>query len=308
MKLTRRSMLSSVTGLVPVAALAAVASEPAQAEVAVRAASITALGLLYDATKCIGCKSCEVACVEANGDQPDTRRDGMHLAAEDLNDRTRTVIKLYKPVQGKSSFIKRQCMHCFDPSCVAGCPFQALHKEAETGLVAWDSAKCIGCRYCTIACPYGIPRFQWVGVNPRVAKCELCRTRLAAGKQPGCTSVCPTGAVKFGRRDALLREAKQRIRENPGRYYRDYVYGEHEGGGTQVLYLAGVPFTDLGLPKMAEESVPAKYLKWQERVYEYMIAPAFLYVGLVEIIRRRFRPHAEELREEEHKTGLRAQI
>ena len=141
-------------------------------------------------------------------------------------------------------------MQCLDPACAAGCPFQALHKDPESGIVSWTADKCIGCRYCTITCPYHVPRFQWQGYNPRVTKCELCSQRLEKGLKPGCTTVCPTGAVIFGPRTVLLTEAKRRIRENPGRYYENKVYGETDNGGTQSLYLSRVPFEDLGLPEL----------------------------------------------------------
>jgi len=267
------------------------------------------LGLLYDATLCIGCKACEAACNEANGTPPDTSGDGLHQAPADLNVYTRNIIKLYKPEDGSAaSFVKRQCMQCFDPACAAGCPFEALYKDADTGVVRWDGDKCIGCRYCTIACPYSVPRFQWLGVNPVITKCELCSHRLAKGLKPGCSSVCPTGAVIFGPRTALLLEAKRRIKNSPGRYYQDRVYGETDNGGTQALYLSRVPFDKLGLPEIGPESVPSTTLRWQKRVYSYFALPALLYVGLVSVIRKNLKGHEQEAHELEKETGLRAQL
>src|SRR5580698_9159078 len=106
-----------------------------------------AVGMLYDATKCVGCKSCVVACANANGLSPDTRVDPLHQSPNDLNSYTKNIIKLYKaPDGGAYSFVKRQCMHCLDPFCVAACPFHALAKNPTTGVVAWESEKCIGCR------------------------------------------------------------------------------------------------------------------------------------------------------------------
>jgi len=268
-----------------------------------------AVGLLYDATICIGCKACVAACAEANDSPPDTRLDSLHQAPNDLNDLTRNIIKLYKPKDGSpSSFVKRQCMHCLDPACAAGCPFQALYKDKESGIVYWAAERCIGCRYCTITCPYHIPRFQWQGYNPRVTKCELCNERLEKGLKPGCTSVCPTGAVIFGPRSVLLMEAKRRIKENPGRYYEDKVYGETDNGGTQSLYLARVPFDHLGLPELGPESVPAKTLRWQRRFYQYFALPAVLYAALVQVIRANLKGHEEEAHELAKKSGLRAQL
>ena len=306
--ITRRELITTIgKATVPVAVAASLSVEQASAQP--MPVPPAAVGLLYDATKCIGCKACVAACAEANDTTPDARRDGLHQAPADLNDLTRNVIKLYKPAKGgKWSFVKRQCMHCLEPSCAAGCPFQALHKDPQTGAVRWDETKCIGCRYCTITCPYHIPRFQWVGFNPRVTKCELCSHRLAKGLKPGCTSVCPTGAVIFGARTALLSEAKKRIQDNPGRYYQDRVYGETDNGGTQSLYLSAVSFESLGLPELGKESVPERTLKWQKRVYQYLALPTVLYVGLAQVIRKNFKGYEHDAHEQEKKTGLRAQL
>jgi Fe-S-cluster-containing dehydrogenase component len=307
--ITRRDLITTIAKTGGTAAVAvAVGTEPLHAAETVTVPS-AAVGLLYDATLCIGCKACVSACAEANGESPDTRGDGLHQSPTDLNDLTRNIIKLYKPTDGTaSSFVKRQCMQCLDPACAAGCPFQALHKDPETGIVMWTADKCIGCRYCTITCPYHIPRFQWQGYNPRVTKCELCSQRLEKGLKPGCTSVCPTGAVTYGPRTVLLTEAKRRIQEHPGRYYEDKVYGEKDNGGTQALYLSRVPFEKLGLPELGQESVPARTLRWQRRLYQYFALPALLYVGLVQVIRKNLGNHEEEAHQREKETGLRAQL
>jgi hypothetical protein len=147
-----------------------------------------------------------------------------------------------------------------------------------------------------------------MGVNPVVTKCELCSHRLAKGQKPGCTSVCPTGAVVFGPRTTLLQEAKQRIAKSPGRYYQDRVYGENDNGGTQALYLSRVPFEKLGLPELGQESVPSSTLRWQKRLYSYFALPAVLYVGLVGVVRKNLKGHEQEADELEKETGLRAQL
>jgi Fe-S-cluster-containing dehydrogenase component len=308
--ITRRQLITNVAKAgVPAALATATTLAPTVAAAETTPVPTAAVGLLYDATKCIGCKACVAACAEANDTAPDTRLDGLHQAPSDLNDVTRNVIKLYKPTDGsKGSFVKRQCMHCLDPACAAGCPFQALHKNPLTGAVQWDEKKCIGCRYCTITCPYHVPRFQWAGFNPRVTKCELCSHRLEAGLKPGCTNVCPTGAVIFGPRTSLLAEAKQRIQSSPGRYYENRVYGEFDGGGTQSLYLSGVPFQKIELPALGRESVPARTLRWQKRLYQYLVLPSVLYVGLVQVIRKNFQHAVDEAHEQEKETGLRAQL
>jgi formate dehydrogenase beta subunit len=269
-----------------------------------------AVGMLYDATKCIGCKSCVVACASENGLSPDTRVDPLHQSPVELNSFTKTIIKLYKPADGEGpySFVKRQCMHCLDPFCVAACPFHALQKDRSTGVVGWEAEKCIGCRYCQVACPYEIPKFEWEALNAKIVKCEFCRDRLAKDQDPACTTVCPTKAVIFGRRDVLLKQAKTRISNTPGKYFEDRVYGEKEAGGTQVLYLSAVGFDKLGLPSLPADEHPSQWLKWSERVQKYFILPIGIYGVIVGFLKQNFREHESEMDEEQKKTGLIPQL
>jgi formate dehydrogenase iron-sulfur subunit len=193
--------------------------------------------ILTDTTKCIGCNQCVIECKRVNHLAPDAprrwdRRDG-------LSARNWTSI-----VEGpRRTFARKQCRHCLDPACVSACPVGALSRT-ELGAVVYDSAKCIGCRYCMMACPYGIPRYEWQQPIPYVQKCIFCYDRIRSGGQPGCTEVCPTQATVFGDRDALVAEAQRRIRESPGRYV-DRVWGEHELGGTSVLYVSNVDLSFL---------------------------------------------------------------
>ncbi len=310
MSITRRDALRKL-GVGAAGAVAAGTGLTTIASAEVAQVPAAAVGMLYDATKCIGCQSCVAACAQANNLEPDRSVSPLYHIALDLNHTTKNIIKLYKPTDGKSySYVKQQCMHCIDPACVAGCMFKSLIKDVRTGVVTWNSKLCVGCRYCEISCPYHIPKFQWSGFNPKIVKCELCKERLAKGQQPACTSVCPTGAVIFGSRVQLLAEAKKRIKDAPGKYYEERVYGEHEAGGTQVLYLskAAVPFTKLGLPDLGEESVPEKYLKWQKRVYSYLAVPVVLYASIVGSIRKSWKEHTNELKDEETRTGLRSQL
>jgi formate dehydrogenase iron-sulfur subunit len=122
----------------------------------------------------------------------------------------------------------------------------ALHKT-EIGAVIYDSSKCLGCRYCMMACPFGIPRYEWKLALPRVRKCTMCAPRQAKGLLPACTEVCPVQAGIFGEREELLREAESRLSQNPAAYVQ-HIYGKEEVGGTSVLYLSAVPFEQLGLP------------------------------------------------------------
>lgn len=307
MEVTRREALRTVVSTcVPVATGAMALAAPESEESLPQPKA--PIGMLYDATLCIGCKACVVACAEANDLTRDVSLDGLHQAPEDLNAFTKNIIKLYKPTdQSPDSFVKLQCMHCLDPACVAACPFQALWKNGENGLVAWESSRCIGCRYCEIACAYHVPKFEWDRINPKIVKCEFCRPRLAKGYEPACTAVCPVHAVIFGPREDLLTKAKQRIEHSPDKYFENRVYGEHEAGGTQVLYLSHVPFEDLGLPNVGPEPIPAR-LKWQKRIYKFLGFPLLLYAALAAVMKKNWIDHRKEMVEEERQTGLRPQL
>jgi formate dehydrogenase iron-sulfur subunit len=145
-------------------------------------------------------------------------------------------------------------MHCLEPGCASACPVAALHKTPEGPVVA-DTNKCIGCRYCQYACPFGVPKFEWDNTLGVMRKCTSCIDRLEAGQQPACAAGCPSGALRFGQRGVMLAEAHGRIAANPDRYV-DHVYGETEAGGTARLYLSDVPFEEIGLPVLDELPVP----------------------------------------------------
>lgn len=314
MQLTRREALKKVaTGSAAAVATAGLTTialpESAKAQ-ETKAPPKHAVSLLYDTTRCIGCKSCVAACAEANNLKPDTSfSGGLYQAPTDLNAFTKNIIKLYKPADGSRwSYVKQQCMHCVDPTCVAGCSFFALTKNPDNGVVSWQGDKCMGCRYCEISCPYHVPKFQWRGFNPKIVKCEFCQDRLVAGKQPACTSVCPAQAVVFGAREELLAEAKRRIVASPNRYFENRVYGEFEGGGTQALYLAHVPFEKLGLPNIGTESIASKYMKWQRKLYSYLVVPTVLYATMVGVIRGSWNEHKHHMDEQQRNTGLRPQL
>jgi formate dehydrogenase beta subunit len=287
MGITRRAALQTML----VAGATAAGVRPARAAV-LPVPPLDAVGLLYDATLCIGCKTCTVACREANGLPPDTAgsSNALYDAPVDLSARAKTVIKLYSE-NGTRSYVKAQCMHCVDPACAAACMLGALQKR-EFGIVSYDPDLCIGCRYCEVGCPFGVPKFEFAKAAPKIVKCELCKERLASGKEPACTEVCPRHAVIFGRRTELLKEAKRRIAESPGRYVPK-VYGETDGGGTQVLYLSHVPFEKLGLPALGDEPAPQLARSIQHGVYRGFVAPAALYaaLGVVMLRNRRHDDH-----------------
>jgi len=205
-------------------------------------------GILTDLTRCVRCKACVYACKEINGlpkDDPD------YLTA-----------KTWTTVQARQGVnVRRHCMHCLEPACVSVCPVGALRKTQE-GPVTYEEKRCMGCRYCMVACPFGVPKYEWDKALPRVQKCIFCHEkRLQAGKQPACTEVCPAQASIFGDRDGLIRDARQRIQSNPGRYV-DRIYGLEEAGGTSVLYLSGVPFEQLGFPSGVRRE-PYPKLTWE---------------------------------------------
>ena len=168
--------------------------------------------ILTDLTKCVGCEACALACKEIN-DLP--RNSANHM----LTAYTWSSMEHRNGVN-----IRRQCMHCEAPACASACPVGALTKTPE-GAVIYDGHKCIGCRYCMIACPFGIPKYQWDKPIPLIQKCIFCYEKaLKAGEQPACTATCPTGATIFGERQDLIEEARQRIAVSPEKY-QPHIFG-----------------------------------------------------------------------------------
>jgi len=294
MDVNRRDVLKALMGGSAVAAVVATGVPVAKAG-KLESFEVTpdALGLMYDATKCIGCRACMPACQNANGLKPDTGGSGgLYMQPDSLNAHTKNLITLYTAADGhERSFMKKQCMHCVDPACVSGCPMEALHKEPH-GVVGWNPTLCIGCRYCQVACPFNVPKFEWDKVNPKIVKCELCRHIVGtSATEPACTKVCPTHAVIYGKRTDLLAEAHRRIKEKPGFYFEDRVYGEFEAGGTQCLVLSHVDYTNLGLPKLGKESAPAQERRVNDMVYRGFLTPVVVYGGIVAIVKNRWKEH-----------------
>jgi Fe-S-cluster-containing dehydrogenase component len=269
MTLTRRDALK-VLG----AAAGAVAAAPAEARTA-RKNAPDDLGLLYDATRCIGCRACVSRCREANELPADVAMlvGAPYDAPVDLNGTTFTVIKQWSDAT-RTGFVKAQCMHCADPACASVCMMGALHKGAR-GVVQYEVERCVGCRNCQIACPFNVPKFQWASASPRITKCELCRHRWADGKGPACADACPRGAVVAGPRAELLAEARRRLAAAPGDY-QGGIYGERQGGGTACLYLSPVGFGPLGLPPLGDEPAPSLVETVQHGIYQGMVAPLAL--------------------------------
>jgi formate dehydrogenase iron-sulfur subunit len=203
-------------------------------------------GILVDVTKCIGCGSCVEACQKAN-QQPAHDARG-------LDDQTYT----YLMDRGNDVYVRRLCMHCEDPSCASACPVAAMHKTAE-GPVVYDASKCLGCRYCLLACPFGVPTYEWHSATPKVQKCQMCYAR--GDKGPACAAACPTGATITGDRDALLAEARSRVANDPKTYFQ-HVYGAAEAGGTDVIFIGPKDPATLGLPNV-KSTMPMPDLTWR---------------------------------------------
>jgi formate dehydrogenase iron-sulfur subunit len=204
---------------------------------------MTSMAILTDVTRCIGCEECVSACDRSNETGADAPYRWQGRATGLSATRWTTLLDT-----AEGRFVRHHCRHCLDPSCAAACPVGALRRSPE-GAVVYDPVICMGCRYCMVACPFGITRYEWSSPSPRVRKCFLCYEKISEGDllQPACTAACPTGATIFGERDALLEEARRRIRENPGRYI-DHIWGEHEVGGTSVLYISDVELDQAGWP------------------------------------------------------------
>ena len=208
-------------------------------------------GVLFDASRCIGCRKCEAACNQVN-DLPKPAKAFDDLTVLDATRRTDaktyTIVNKYVPDAGKPPvFRKIQCNHCMEPACASAC-FVAAFKKSETGAVVYDPDVCVGCRYCMVACPFNIPAYEYdKAFTPRVMKCTMCQPRLLEGKLPGCVEACPKEALIFGKRRELLNIAWDRIGGNPGRYV-EHVYGEREMGGTSWLTIAPKPsFAAIGM-------------------------------------------------------------
>jgi len=245
MGIDRRSFFSAVgaTGLALLADKKSFASN---------STNIEFFGILYDSSRCVGCRTCEYECAAAHGlPEPATDVEALRATNESCN----TVVNTFQTSKGEV-YAKRQCMHCNEPACCAACLTKAMHKDL-TGPVTWDGDKCMGCRYCMVSCPFDGPKFEYHSANPKIQKCDMCFEKQKAGEKPTCVANCPNEALMFGTRRDLLKEARKRIVENPDLYF-DHVYGEHEAGGTGWLYLSTVPFNEIGMKTtVMQSSYPA---------------------------------------------------
>ena len=292
----RREFLE--TAAVAACTIAAI-PKPARAESSEVVAPGNPYGVLVDVTVCIGCRKCEWACNQANNlpEQPLSwfedksvfeeyrRPDAAHY----------TVVNQFPGPEGsdKPLWVKVQCMHCNIPSCASACIVSALHKE-ENGAVTYDASRCIGCRYCMVACPFQIPGYEYDNpLTPKVQKCTFCFDRISTeGGVPACVEICPPQALTFGRRSELLELAHRKIKDEPD-HYVDHVYGEHEVGGTSWMYISSVPFEDLKFPKLGTKAPPEWTEPIQHGVFKNFLPPLALYAFLGGIMHL-FRPERKK--------------
>lgn len=287
-----------------------------------------AMGMLYDSTLCVGCKACVTACKSTNGMPPVIEGDDYQYdSARDLSEETLNVIKVFRSGTGQHkdqladgyAFEKRSCMHCVDPGCVSVCPVTALTRHPLTGIVNYNADACIGCRNCTMGCPYSVPQFAYKKTFGEIHKCEMCNQkgleRIDQGGMTACAEHCPTGATLFGPRDMLMAEAKRRLALKPGEVtqyprgdlrhpfqphekavpvYQQHIWGEKEAGGTNVLHISAIPFDKLGMPPLAERSAASISEGVQHTLYSYMALPAVALAGLVYTVRRNHGENGED--------------
>ena len=211
---------------------------------------------LIDVSKCIGCKACQVACMEWNDlrDEIGTNH-GVYDNPLDLTDKSWTVMRFseVEVEQGKLEWLIRKdgCMHCADPGCLKACPAPGAIVQYSNGIVDFHEEHCIGCGYCITGCPFNIPRIS--KKDSKAYKCTLCSDRVSVGVEPACVKTCPTGALVFGSKEDMIQHAEERIVDLKSRGYKNAgLYDPPGVGGTHVMYVlqhADQPQIYNGLPK-----------------------------------------------------------
>lgn len=247
-------------------------------------------GVLVDITKCTGCRACVIACKQWNhllmSTQPEKEANPDNPPG--LNSNSFTTIRTVEIAEPEETvYWKQQCMHCLEPACETACLVGALRRSKETGAVKYNRGKCIGCRYCMVACPFGIPTYQWEKVSPWIKKCTFCADRQADNLQPACCGTCPSGALKFGNRADMLAEAWERINTSPAGKYYEHVYGETEAGGTAWMYISPVPFEELDFVQVTDEPVPQNAHKAMVTLPYYALGVTGLMAVIYFVTKRR---------------------
>lgn len=250
-------------------------------------ATTDAFGVLVDTTVCIGCRRCEWGCNKKHSlSSLDARafEDRTVLHAHRRPDATAyTVVNAVPQGQGREPvYGKVQCMHCVSAACASACIVGALRKNPR-GPVDYEAWKCIGCRYCMVACPFQIPGYEYANaLTPEVRKCTFCADLTLEGKRPACVESCPNEALTFGRRSDLVQLAHSKMQAVPERY-NQHVYGEHEVGGTSWMYLAKIDLAALGMPVLGDKPAAALTETIQHAILKGFVPPVALF-GLLGLL------------------------
>lgn len=201
--------------------------------------------ILVDTSLCIGCKACQIACKEWHN-LPATEFEKVPGTYQNPADRSVNTLMLMKftekhdPVSGEMEWLihKDQCMHCSEAPCVEVCPSEALFTHAN-GFVGLESEKCIGCTYCSKACPFDVPRYEADALtgNKRMNKCDFCQDRVTNGEMPACVQTCPTNCLIFDSWEEVVEQAYARVEKIKHRYPDANVYGDKLLGGTHYIYV-----------------------------------------------------------------------
>ncbi len=232
-----------------IAKRSATTTEPPQARKTLEVAK------LIDVSKCIGCKACQVACMQWNDlrDEVGTCA-GTYDNPRDLTEQSWTVMR-YAEVESEERGLewlirKDGCMHCEDPGCLKACPAPGAIIKYANGIVDFHQENCIGCGYCVSGCPFNVPRISQK--DSKAYKCTLCSDRVAVGLEPACVKVCPTGSISFGSKVDMQALAEERVTELKERGFRNAgLYDPAGVGGTHVMYVlnhADKPTLYSGLP------------------------------------------------------------
>lgn len=257
MRLSRRNFLKLS---VPAAGTLALAGTVTRRALAGPPESLSGvrMAVLYDSSKCIGCKLCEAACRMENHQprEPEPRQLGTTIwtAVEPR--------QLEVKGQKREVFLKRQCLHCTDASCAAVCPTGAAAHHGE--YVVIDQQWCIGCGYCQESCPFGVPHRETQG---SAQKCTFCFSRVSQGSKPACVEACRTGALTYGNRADLVTAGKARVEALAKSDWPEArLYGENELGGLGVMYVLLQPPAAYGLPEKPRQATENVLAQWSSGI------------------------------------------